>query len=66
MEFVKAREDLVDRVGELRSEDAVRKAVDELNVRIREVNRKPPSGPPSTLMPLDVERVVNLWKDRRA
>src|SRR5688572_9080829 len=54
----KAREDLMDNLGRLKSEDAVRAAVTELNAKIREVNAKPTSGPPSTLMPLDVERVV--------
>jgi len=61
----KAREDLLDRVGELRTEEAVRKAVGELNTRIRDINRKGTSGPPSTLMPLDPDHVVAIWRDRR-
>jgi hypothetical protein len=61
----KAREDLLDRLGDFRSEDAVRKAVGELNERIRHINRVATTGPPSTLMPLDVERVILLWTERR-
>jgi len=48
------------------SESAVRTIVDELNVRIREANRKATSGPPSNVMPLDVERVVADWKKRQS
>jgi hypothetical protein len=61
----KAREDLLDRIGELRSEGAVRASVEELNVRIRDINRKGGSGPPSTVMPLDPDRVVEIWRERR-
>jgi hypothetical protein len=45
------------------SEVAVRQATQELNERIRDLNRKPGiDGPPSTLMPLDVEAVVVEWR----
>ncbi len=55
----KSVEDLLDSVGRLRSEQAVRDVVEELDGRIRHMNRIPPvDGPPSNLMPLDVERVV--------
>ena len=62
----KAREDLLDQLGRFRSEEAVRKAVDELNVRIRDINRKGTMGPPSTLMPLNVDRVLERWRQSRA
>ena len=62
----KAREDLLDRLGSFRSEDGVRQAVTELNGKIREINAKPTSGPPSTLMPLNVDRIVEMWQERRA
>src|SRR3954453_903197 len=62
----KAREDLVEHIDRLRSEAAVRKAVAELNVKIREINRKPTTGPPSTLMPLDADRVVEIWQSRQS
>ena len=48
------------------SERAVRAAAEELNERIRDLNRKPVmEGPPSTLMPLDVEDIVNRWRAAR-
>src|SRR5213082_2645921 len=40
----KAREDLLDRLGTFRSEEAVRRAVGDLNGKIREINAKPTSG----------------------
>ncbi len=46
-------------------EHTVRKIVAEINDRIREVNRGTISGPPSTLMPLDVEQTVINWRTRR-
>ena len=61
----KAREDLVEQVDRFRSEAAVRKAVTELNAKIREINAKPTSGPPSTLMPLDADAVVETWRARQ-
>ena len=61
----KAREDLVQRVHTFRSEDAVRRAVDELNTKIREINAKPTVGPPSTLMPLNADRLVESWREGR-
>jgi hypothetical protein len=47
------------------SEDAVRRIVADLNAKIIEGNRKAASGPPLNLAPLDVERVVRDWRDRR-
>ncbi|MBA2609614.1 MAG: DUF1992 domain-containing protein [Actinobacteria bacterium] len=62
----KSVEDLLDSVGRLRSEEAVCDVVEELNGRIRHMNRIPPvDGPPSNLMPLDVERVVERWREQR-
>jgi hypothetical protein len=48
----------------LKSERQVREALTEINARIVEANRKPLDGPPSNLMPLDVERIVQTWRDR--
>src|SRR6516162_9795810 len=59
----KARADLLDQVAGYRSENELRAAVLELNARIRAVNGKACSGPPSTVMPLDPDRVVDGWKD---
>ena len=50
-------------IGGLSSEEAVRRVVGDLNDRIRQINRMPDlDGPPSTLMPLDVEAVVARWR----
>ena len=62
----KAVEDMLDNVGRLRTERAVRNVVDELNEQIRAMNRVPPTeGPPTSLMPLDVEAVVERWRQER-
>ena len=56
-------EDLPARLARLRDERAVRQAVEELNGRIRDANRKPTfDGPPSNLMPLDVDDAVAEWR----
>jgi hypothetical protein len=59
-------ERVLDAVSTMRSETAVRSALEALNGRIRRVNRTAVSGPPSTMMPLDVERVVAAWRTARA
>ncbi|CAA9268452.1 MAG: hypothetical protein AVDCRST_MAG50-3276 [uncultured Acidimicrobiales bacterium] len=60
-------EKLVDGLDRLSSEQSVRKALDELNGRIRHANRMPAiDGPPTTLMPLDVEQLVERWRSGRA
>ena len=61
----KAREDLLDNLAGYRSENELRAAVLELNTRIRAVNRKACSGPPSTVMPLNADRVIDAWRERR-
>jgi hypothetical protein len=43
-------------------EDVVRRIVDDINERIRDVNRRGAEGPPSTVMPLDVDEVVARWR----
>jgi hypothetical protein len=63
----KAAEDLLGSLAKFPTERGLRTALDELNVRIREMNRTPiMDGPPSNLMPLDVEPVVERWRDLRA
>jgi len=56
-------EETVERLTRARSEAEVRAMVEELNIRIRDVNRKGAAGPPSTVMPLDVERAVRRWRE---
>jgi hypothetical protein len=47
-------------------EAEVRTIVATINAAILEVNRKAASGPPSNMMPLDVERVVTTWSEGRS
>ena len=63
----KAAEDLLDSLDKFPTERGLRAALDELNTRIREANRTPVfAGPPSNMMPLDVEPVVERWRVARA
>jgi hypothetical protein len=48
------------------TEDEVRRIVSEINEQILEVNRKAASGPPSNMMPLDLDRVLATWSAGRA
>ena len=65
----KEAEQIVDTVSELRTEEQVRAAVEELNRRIREMRLRPPSGhnrgPESFLRTVSADRVVNEWRERR-
>jgi Domain of unknown function (DUF1992) len=54
------------RIAATDDESTVRAIVAEINEKIREVNRSVVSGPPTTLMPLDVERVVERWRAERS
>ena len=45
-------------------EAEVRQILDEINAKIRTINAQATSGPPSNLMPLDVERTVDEWRER--
>lgn len=61
----KEAEDVLLTVSTERTEAAVRRIVVALNERIADAVRKPPSGPPLNLAPLDVEAVVATWRERR-
>jgi hypothetical protein len=52
----------LERVDAATSEDTVRLIVAEINDRIVRVNSHTTSGPPSAVMPLNVELVVQHWK----
>lgn len=57
------RDVLLANLHTFRTERAVRDAVDELNDRIRTVNRYgSPNGPPTTLMTQDVDSIVERWR----
>jgi hypothetical protein len=45
-------------------ESVVRRIVEDINVRIRDINRRGAEGPPSSVMPLDVEAEVARWRAR--
>lgn len=62
----KELEDARVRIAEQDDEDEVREIVATINARIRAVNRSASSGPPSNLMPLDVEETVDRWRQARA
>lgn len=59
-------DDVRDRIAATEDEAVVRKLVAEINEKIRDVNRSVVTGPPSTLVALDVERVVERWRGERA
>jgi hypothetical protein len=61
----KQAEEALEAAARAGSEDAVRRIVADINAKIIEGNRKAASGPPLNLAPLDVERVVRDWRDRR-
>ena len=46
-------------------EDVVRRIVDDINERIRDVNRRGAEGPPSTVMPLDEDAVARQVATQR-
>ncbi len=52
-----------DRIRDAKTEDEVLRIVTEINDKIRYVNSHAVSGPPSTLMPLHVETVLERWRN---
>ncbi|MEY2472906.1 MAG: hypothetical protein QOK28_2235 [Actinomycetota bacterium] len=63
----KAAEDLLATLDKFPTERGLRAALDELNARVREMNRSfVVDGPPSNMMPLDVEPIVVRWAALRA
>ena len=57
----KELDDALVEVAASSSEAEVRRIVEAINAKIRTVNSQATSGPPSNMMPLDVERVVREW-----
>ena len=51
----------LERIAQATSEVTVRQIVTDINERIVHVNSHTITGPPSTVMPLDVEVVVQRW-----
>ena len=58
-------EDARDAIDAAATEAEVRQIVEEINERIRSVNRMATAGPPSTLMPLDLEETLEVWRAAR-
>ncbi len=58
-------ERLLEGLPRVSDERVVRERLEELNARIRKINRTTVSGPPTTLAPLDVEAVVARWRAAR-
>lgn len=52
-------------VTRLSDERVVRARLEELNARIRKINRTTVAGPPTTLAPVDVEAAVARWRAGR-
>lgn len=60
------REQLLANLATFATEAGVRKVTEELNDKIRRLNRYGAEGPPSSLMPVDVDDVVARWRVARA
>jgi len=58
----KERDDALERIAAATTEREVRRLVEEINTRIRYVNSHATGGPPSTVMPLDVDEVLARWR----
>jgi hypothetical protein len=61
----KELEDTLAEVGRATRESEVRDLVEAINTRIRRVNATATAGPPSTVVPLDVDDVVTRWRVAR-
>ncbi|MFJ3226680.1 DUF1992 domain-containing protein [Streptomyces sp. NPDC086783] len=61
----KEAEDALAAASAAPSERAVRRIVEDVNAKIRELMFKPPPGPPLGLKPYDVEEIVRDWRERR-
>ncbi len=62
----KELEDTLAEVGRATRESEVRELVEAINTRIRRVNATATAGPPSTVVPLDVDDVLTRWRSARA
>jgi Domain of unknown function (DUF1992) len=58
-------EEALEAVAVSSGEDVARRIVDDINERIRDVNRRGAEGPPSSVMPLDVDAVLAKWRAQR-
>ena len=65
LQLRKDLQDLRVEVLAMKQEAQVREAVRAFNVRLRHVNSHNLEGPPSNLLPLDVDRELERWRDER-
>ncbi len=56
---------VLDEVWQLRGEDEVRQRVTATNAEIARANRTAAEGPPTSLVPLEVDAVLAEWRRRR-
>jgi hypothetical protein len=59
----KEAQDALEAALQANSEADVRKIVERINAQIREANRKGIAGPAIMLVPYDIERVVEQWRE---
>ncbi|MFG3164117.1 DUF1992 domain-containing protein [Streptomyces sp. NPDC048232] len=62
----KEAEDALEAALKAPSERVVRRIIEAVNVKIRDILLKPPPGPPLGRKPYDVDDVVRQWRERRA
>jgi Domain of unknown function (DUF1992) len=62
----KELEDALVRIAKADTESAVRQIVAAINERIVQVNSRTTSGPSSSVMPLNVDDVIQEWRNRRS
>ena len=58
-------EQALEQVARAEHEEDVRAVLAAINDKVRRINRLGAAGPPSTVMPLDVEEVVARWRAAR-
>ena len=59
-------EQALERAVQAEDEVTVRAILEAVNEKVRRINRLGAAGPPSTVMPVDVEEVVGRWRSFRA
>ena len=59
-------EDTLERAYAARTEQQIWDLLEPINKKIRAAIRVPPVGPPLSLMPIDIDRVVRRWTESRA
>jgi hypothetical protein len=62
----KKAEEALQKAARAKSEREIREIVTAINAVIIDAIRKPPSGPPVNMVPLDVERIVGDWRKRHS